>query len=329
MQIKILKPGILATIQDLGRKGFRSQGVPVSGAMDILSHRLANMILGNSEELPTIEFTYAAAEFECETDILIAYSGEGAHLHCNGERLNSDCPLFLRKGARVKLINNPDGARTYLAVAGGWDIAQTMGSCSTYITAKIGGMDGHSLMGGQKLKGCTLIRDTTTAILLRTIDEMEFEKRLRIFKPFFVSGQAKTIRVIRGREYDWFDKKATTSFTKDQFLVTLQSNRMGYQLDGVAMERNRHTELLSTAVTQGTIQVNGAGKLILLMADCQTTGGYPRIAQVALVDLPICAQLKPGDAISFKEISHDEAELLYIAQESALKKLNSAIISRL
>lgn len=329
MQIKILKPGILSTVQDLGRYSYRSQAVAVSGAMDTLSHRLANKVLGNPDGAPTIEFSYAAAEFICETDVLIAYSGAGAFLVHNGIQLISDSPVFLSKGSKVKLIHNPDGARTYLAIVGGWDVPGVMGSCSTYLTAKLGGINGGALIAAQLINANPLITNITTAIIRKFANLENAEKPLRIHRQSFLSAKRKTIRIFMAREHDWFEDSSIFSLLNEPFKIGRQSNRMGYQLEGNAMKRITQQELLSTAVTQGTIQVNGAGQLILLMADCQTTGGYPRIAQVAAIDLPLCAQLKPGDVINFKNISHDEAEKLYIAREKELKKLDAAIASRL
>jgi len=138
-------------------------------------------------------------------------------------------------------------------------------------------------------------------------------------------SEIKTVRVIPAREFTWFNGLSITNFLTEPYTLSQKSNRMGYHLNGPAIQRLNQQELLSTAVTPGTIQVTGDGSLILLMADCQTTGGYPRLAQVALVDMLLCAQLKPGDTVYFKEISWNEAEMLYIEQENDMQKLAASI----
>jgi antagonist of KipI len=130
---------------------------------------------------------------------------------------------------------------------------------------------------------------------------------------------------MRGNEFDWFDARSISVFLSTSYIIGRQSNRMGYHLEGAMIARTKNNELLSSAVMPGTIQVTGSGSMVLLMADCQTTGGYPRIAQVAAVDMPLCAQLKPGDSIFFKEISWRDAEMLYIEREQQLRQLTVAV----
>ncbi|RYD91884.1 MAG: allophanate hydrolase subunit 2 family protein, partial [Sphingobacteriales bacterium] len=138
----------------------------------------------------------------------------------------------------------------------------------------------------------------------------------------------KDLRVVPAREFNWFDSRSIIDFLSKPYTLSLRSNRMGYHLDGAPIHRVVKYELLSTAVTPGTIQVTGDGSMVLLMADCQTTGGYPRIAQVAAVDMPLCGQLKPGNTINFTDITHHEAEMLYIEREQQLHKLTAAVKSR-
>ncbi|MGM9479347.1 biotin-dependent carboxyltransferase family protein [Pedobacter sp. GSP4] len=328
MEISIFKAGLLTTVQDLGRFNYRSDGVPLSGAMDLFSARLANIALNNADDLATIEFTYAAAEFIADTDILIAYAGDGATLVTNEIKLPQHRPIFLPKGSIVKLQNNNNGARTYLAVAGGWDIPNVLGSRSTYLTAGFGGYNGRALQTKDQLSNIEKHVDNTLQIYNQLKgDKVNFTK-WGISTRMLSTSNRKTIRIIMGRESAWFDQKSITNLLSTPYKTGIDSNRMGINLEGQIMERNKKEELLSTAVIPGTIQVTGSGKMVLLMADCQTTGGYPRIAQVATVDLTLCAQLKPGDMIQFIEISQQASEKLYIERELEINAIKIAVNTR-
>jgi len=323
----------MSTIQDLGRHQYLSQAVPVSGAMDTLSARIANKAVGNQDNAAVIEFTYADAEFVAETDLLIAYAGEGAIFQSGQQILPPERPLFVPSGATIKLINNPSGSRTYLAVAGGWDVPEILGSKSTCLLAGFGGLEGRVLKRGDVLKNVQELTNNTQQIVHYFEEKLQKNsKKYKVGYPGWsiprqahLPADAKTIRVVPGNEFGWFNGRSIANFLSAPYIVGRQSNRMGYHLEGAAMERLKHQELLSTAVMPGTIQVTGSGSTVLLMADCQTTGGYPRIAQVAAVDMPLCAQLKPGDAIYFKDITRGEAEMLYIEREQQLHQLTIAV----
>jgi antagonist of KipI len=328
MKIRIKRAGLMATIQDLGRHYYLSQGVPVSGAMDGLSAQIANLSLGNDANDAVIEFTQSGASFVTEDDMLICLSGSGACLKTEIRRLPLHRPLFIPAGTNLYLENAPPGSRSYLAVAGGWQVPEALGSRSTYITARFGGLDGRFLKEKDILKSTGRFTAATTAIWNDLKGNAINYPNWGVARDLFLPGDLKSIRVMRGREFDWFDKASTGSFFSAEYVLGHNSNRMGYQLVGKPMQRAIEGELLSTAVTPGTIQVTNNGDLVLLMADCQTTGGYPRIASVAAVDLPLCAQLKPGDAINFKEISWKEAEKLYIQHQLELRKLAVTIRQR-
>ncbi|MEO6151045.1 MAG: biotin-dependent carboxyltransferase family protein [Mucilaginibacter sp.] len=328
MRLRIIKPGLMSTIQDMGRILYLSQAVPVSGAMDMLSARLANITVGNDEHDAVIELTYAGAEFVAETAMLIAYAGDGAILTAGTQQLPPEKPLFIPAGTTIRLISNPAGSRTYLAVAGGWDVPLVLGSRSTYITAALGGMQGRALLQGDLLKHTGELSPVSVAILnslsAEGINYPHWGLPIRLLLP----ADRKAIRIVPAHEFNWFDSRSVIDFLTTSYTLGINSNRMGYHLDGAPINRLVNDELLSTAVTPGTIQVTGNGSMILLMADCQTTGGYPRIAQVAAVDLPLCGQLKPGDAINFKDITAHEAGMLYIELEKQLQKLSIAVKSR-
>ncbi len=309
----------------MGRKNYRSQAVPVSGAMDALSAALANKAVGNNDGDAVIEFTQAGAEFFTDSDVLIALSGDGACLNCGNKRLPPDRPVFVPAQTRLSLENNKEGSRAYLAVAGGWDVPQVLGSRSTYITAQIGGLDGRRLAENDKLSHGVNLSPLSQSIVNSLKGDAVNFPNWAIARSLFLSANRKIIRVIPGKEFNWFDADSATHFFSKAFAVGNNSNRMGYHLKGPLMSRTMEGELLSTSVTPGTIQVTNDGSLILLMADCQTTGGYPRIAQVAEVDLPLSAQLKPGDEIYFTELSWKDAERLYLEQQKDLQMLSRAI----
>lgn len=318
----------MSTIQDLGRWGYLSQGVPLSGAMDTLSARIANLAVGNTVHEAIIEFTYGNAAFRTEGNLLLAYSGDGAVLTTGSLLLPADRPVYVPSGTEIRLSNNPRGCRTYLAVAGGWEAAEVLGSRSTYTTASFGGYEGRALLAGDMLHAGA-DRSDITEEWYRSLQGTAINyPHWAIARWLFVPADRNTVRVVPAREFTWFEGKSVVDLLSDPFTVSTKSNRMGYHLEGPAIHRSVSSELLSTAVTPGTLQVTGHGGLLLLMADCQTTGGYPRIAQVAAVDMPLCAQLKPGDTIYFKEISRHEAEKLYIHRENQLNKLATALAIR-
>jgi antagonist of KipI len=325
MRIRIIKPGILSTIQDLGRKLYLSQAVPVSGAMDTLSARIANMAIGNDDNAAVIEFTYADAEFMTETDALIAYAGDGTILQVGELVIPAEKPVFIPAYTSIQLINNPAGSRTYLAIAGGFDVPEVLGSRSTFITAKTGGFEGRSLQAGDTLYSAETLTTTTVNIFEKLKGQTITYPAWSIARRMFLPADTKRIRIVPAHEFSWFHGLAIVNFLSEPYTLSMNSNRMGYHLDGEPITRIIKNELLSTAVTPGTIQVTGNGSMVLLMADCQTTGGYPRIAQVAAVDLPLCGQLKPGDAIYFEDISHQNAEMLYIEREHELQQIRQAI----
>lgn len=328
MNICILKPGLLSTIQDMGRRYFLSQGVPFSGALDTLSARIANKAVGNSDDEAVCEFTYADAQFKAETDILIAYAGDGAKLISGEQKLPAERPLFILSGSIIELVNNSAGSRTYLSIAGGWNVPDVMGSKSTYITAAFGGIEGRHFRAGDILNSADPLTDISGNILNRLKGAQINYPEWSIPRQLLLPSERKNIRVAPGPEFGWFDSSSVVDFLTTPYTLSRQSNRMGYHLEGAVIRRTKTEELLSTAVVPGTLQVTGGGSMVLLMADCQTTGGYPRIAQVAAVDLPLCGQLKPGDVINFTEISRQDAEKLYLEREQQLHRLSIAVKNR-
>lgn len=312
--LTILKQGLLTTIQDLGRFGFQKYGVIASGAMDHLSHRLANILVGNSESEATIEMTIIGPTIQFEKDCVIAICGADFNPLLNGNLIAMWKPLMVSKGSILEIGTVNRGCRGYLAVSGGFAIETILNSKSTYLRGKMGGFNGRPLQendqitfgqAGKSIKVNNNWRPTT--------------KLVPNLSP------TKLIRVIKGRQHERFNEESKHAFFTTPYEVTINSDRMGFRLTGSKLSLKQPEEMISEGVSFGTIQVPIEGNPIILMADCQTTGGYPKIAQVVTVDLPHLAQAKPGDTIRFTEISHEEAQRLYLRRESIIKIMKKAI----
>jgi antagonist of KipI len=329
MGLRILKPGVLSTIQDLGRWGYQAAGVPVSGAMDRYSMQLANMLCGNPPGLPVIETAWHGAQFLAESDLLLSCCGGGASLHVNGVAVPHDRPVFIPAYSLLTLDPTRRGFYTYLAVAGGFRAGQVMGSASTYTPSKLGGIGGNALQAGLMLDAGM----DKTGLSLRIEASLQQEPGLVSYPAWGIGQDAVSIdntviRATEGPEYHWFDPAAADAFWQSFFTLSVRSNRMGSRLEGHRIQATAAGELLSTAVTRGTVQVTLDGTPVVLMADAQTTGGYPRIAQVAAVDIPQLVQLRPGEGFRFSRISGEQAEELYLEQETKLRQVQRNIALR-
>lgn len=329
MSLEILKPGLLTTIQDTGRYGYQKQGVMVNGPMDSFALRIANLLVGNDEREGALEITLLGPKIRFAEQMLIAVCGADLSPRIGGQPLPSWRPVLVQAGSVLEFGASAEGCRAYLAVAGSFAVPEVLGSRSTFLRAGIGGYQGRALQAGDVLT-------------LRSSSE---QARLRIAQlagvagndPFIATDWAVSrellpayrtnpvLRVMRGAQFDEFEPASQAQFWGSAFTVTPQSDRMGYRLQGELLALSEARELLSEAVTAGTIQVPSDGQPIILLADRQTTGGYPKIAQIAAVDLPVIAQVKPGEHVRFQEISVAEAEALYIARERELQLFKQGI----
>ncbi|WP_174732436.1 biotin-dependent carboxyltransferase family protein [Mesobacillus harenae] len=324
--IKILKPGLLSSIQDLGRYGYQKYGVIASGVMDPLAHRLANLLVGNNELEPTMEISLLGPTIQFEEDMLISIAGADLSPTINGEAVSPWRPIFVKKGAELKFGYAKYGCRAYLAAAGGFAVPSVMESKSTYLRAEIGGYNGRALKEGDILKV------TPPSVLSQKIFESLKGNQLFTEMDWTVAADLlpdladqSRIRVIPGRQFSLFNKDSQIAIFNDPFEVTAQSDRMGYRLKGKEMALEKQEDMISEAVSFGSIQVPPDGNPIVLLADRQTTGGYPKIGQIATVDLPLIAQAKPGDSISFTEVTHEEAQRLYLEREEKIQQLKQGI----
>ena len=301
----VLNAGMFTTVQDLGRMGQRAAGVPSGGAMDAMAARLANLLVGNAEDTAVVELTLLGPEIEFLGDALIAVGG-AEFAGCASWR-----PVRVAAGERIKFGAAVKGCRGYLAVAGGIAVPVVLGSRSTYARAGLGGFGGRALLAGDVVPVNTRPRQ---------MDEHWWLDR-RVLPDYSASP---TVRVVPGAQAGEFDG----AWRGREFRVTPQSDRMGMRLAGEKLVRAGGRELLSSAVAPGTVQVPPDGQPIVLMADAQTIGGYPQLAHVIGVDLPLLAQLRPGDTVRFQEVTLGDAHQLWLAREYALAMLREGLAQK-
>ncbi|WP_263620687.1 5-oxoprolinase subunit C family protein [Halobacillus yeomjeoni] len=327
--IKLAKSGLLTTIQDLGRIGYQKYGVIASGAMDSESHRIANLLVGNDGDHPTMEITLMGPVIEFQEDALIAICGGDLSAMVDGERVELWKPIYIKQGSELRFGNPKQGFRAYLAIAGGFDVPYVMNSGSTYLRAGIGGFEGRALEKGDEIP----VGDPSMPSLsmMESLKELAGEEHFCsaswFASPEFVPNAHSgcEIRVTEGREFELFSEESQEKFFEQAYQIDSKSDRMGYRLKGSKLKLNEKVDMISEAVAFGTVQVPSEGNPIILLADRQTTGGYPKIAQVASVDLPKLAQLKPGEKIIFKKITHEQSQKLWIQREMEIKQLKRGI----
>lgn len=292
MEMKIIRPGMLTTVQDLGRTGHRQIGLPRGGAMDAFALRLANLLVGNEGGAAGLEMTMTGAEVEFSDDTLVAVAGADMG-GIEGLR-----PHLVKAGERLKFGPAKNGCRTCLAVAGGLAIEPVLGGCGTDLRSGLGGWEGRALRAGDVLK--------VQAVKREVIGRWSINRDIL---PLYSAGPK--VRVVVGAEAAEF----SGGISRPEFVISAKSDRMGVRLEGAQLTRPHARELLSSAVAPGTVQVPPDGLPIVLMADAQTIGGYPRIAHVITADLPLMAQLRPGDKVRFVNVKLAEAHRVRLKQE--------------
>lgn len=294
--IKIIKPGLLTTVQDKGRYSYQKFGVPVSGVMDSFSHRVSNLLVGNDLFEAVLEVTLLGPEIEFLDDCVIAITGGNLSPMINKKSINMWKSIYAKKGDILSFGQIKNGCRSYISFAGGIDVPLVMGSKSTYIKGKIGGYEGRSLVSKDILKMGSP-KDNFKSLKGRTIHLNH--------KPIYTNEFE--VRVILGPQDDYFTDKGINTFLSSQYVITNECDRMGYRLDGEKIEHIKGADIISDGIAFGAIQIPDNGKPIIMMADRQTTGGYTKIAHIISSDLSKIAQAKPGDKINFKSISIEEA----------------------
>lgn len=318
--ISVIKPGLFTTIQDLGRYGFQKDGVVVSGAMDHYAHRLANYLVGNEDDAPTLEVTLIGPKLHFDVDAVISICGGNLSPSINGKPIPMWKSIFIKKKEVLQFGNIVHGARSYLAVSGGFHVPMVMNSASTYARGKFGGFYGRALQQHD-----TLTISPLSEFAKRIKEQLVRNGNSNWTVPHSTTYSPSKIRVMKGRQFEKFSSINREHFLNSSYKIEANSDRMGYRFEGQSLFLSKKEEMLSEAVTFGTIQITTEGKPIILLADRQTTGGYPKIAQVASVDFPSLAQMKPGDIIKFELITVDEAQQLFRERERNIQLIKTGI----
>ncbi len=315
MSIKIIRAGILATVQDSGRTGFRSIGVGSAGAMDLFAMKASNYLCGNDGNEAVIEINFPAPEILFEQDAIVSITGADFSANINDNPVLPWRTLLVKKGSVLKFKRPVSGARAYLAVSGGWQSGKWLGSYSTHLKLSVGGHSGRALQKDDTISFPAANNFFGNKILPAFIPGAELEK---VYQP------ANNIRCLPAPEYAMLTESNKRKLEQLQFVISHQSDRMGYRLKNEPLMPEQPFELLSSAVDMGTIQLLPDGTTIILMADHQTTGGYPRVATVIKTDLPKLAQASPGQALNFTMICLAEAETCYTNMQRSLEEIKQA-----
>lgn len=303
-RVTVIGPGLLSTIQDLGRWGHQSSGVPVAGALDSFSHRLANALVGNARDAATLEITLVGPELRFEDDAVIAVTGADLDPTLESRAVPMNEAVMCRPGSVLRFGARHGGARAYVAFDGGLLTPAVLGSRATHVLSRIGGLNGRALRPGDAL------------VLGERRAPPPRRPRSAAAPP-----RSSTIRILPGPQDDAFAPGTLDALVSARFEVAPQSDRMGYRLGGARLSGSPRGTLISGPTFTGAIQVPPSGEPVVLMADRQTTGGYPQIATVISADLPSAGQLAPGDEVRFALCSRAEAVAALIGQEGILLAL--------
>lgn len=297
MSIKVITPGMLSTIQDGGRKGFAAMGFNASGVMDVRSYHIANALVGNFTDEAVIEMTYLGGSFKFLESNYIAITGADMSPKLDGVPVEMYTTVFVKQDETLTFSAAKSGMRAYIAVRGGIDVPVIMGSRSTNLKCKLGGLDGRPLKAGD-IVPCRDVYD-------------EFHKHLIHSAPKEDFGSDEiTVRVLLGPQDDYFTDHGIKTFLNSTYTVTNKSDRMGCKLSGEKIEYKNTVDIISDGIVFGSIQIPRTGNPIIMLADRQTTGGYAKIATVISVDLPLLAQARPGTKVRFELIDRQKAERL-------------------
>ena len=301
MAVKIVLPGAVMTVQDGGRYGYQEAGVQVSGAMDQMSFRNANYLVGNEETEAVLEVTLFGGTLEFTEDTITAITGADMEPVVDGDPVEMNCPLLIRKGQTLTLGMTRQGCRTYLAFAGGIDVPLVMGSRSTNLKCAFGGYGGRALKAGDVLK--------------LGKPKLSFDRVKKRRTKGIEEGKIIEVRAVPGPQQEYFTEAGEKAFYNGIYTITDQSDRMGYRLKGPLAESKNGTDIISDAIPLGAVQIPPSGQPIVLLADRQTTGGYAKIAVVCSFDIPKLVQGRPGDKVRFLKTDVKTVQKLYRKQE--------------
>lgn len=316
--IKIIKPGLFTTVQDSGRMGLQRYGIPVAGAMDDFSFRTANILVGNHENSAALETTFMGPSIEIEFDGLIAITGANMEPKLNDNKIRMWRSIEVHKGDNLVFSGASEGLRSYIAFGGGLGVPEILKSRSTYVRGSLGGHNGRKLMEGDEIP----------------VDSSNSNAEAgKFIYPGYIPRYIKEnmVRVILGPQDDHFSPEVIETFLSSPYKITAEADRMGYRLEGPTLTHVKGPDIISDGIVFGSVQVPGHGSPIVMMADRQTTGGYTKIATVISADLPLLAQMGPGDTINFQEVSIEEGQNIYAQYEENISNIkfrveNSSII---
>jgi len=286
--LTVLEGGLLTTVQDLGRWGYQRYGVPVAGAMDACALQAANRLVGNEPGEAALEITVAGPTLQASDNCLVAVTGGDLGPRVNGRPLPMWLAVFVRRGSVIDFAGRRSGARAYLAVAGGIAVPPVLGSRATYLSGGFGGYQGRALRAGDVLP----LGHAPADLLALAGQGLPPEARP-------VYAEAPTVHAIPGPQDDYFTTEALATFFASEYVVSATADRMGYRLQGPRLAHRGPAEIISTGMVTGAVQVPADGQPIVLMADHQTSGGYPVIATVVSADIPLLAQCLPGSRLRF------------------------------
>jgi antagonist of KipI len=297
MSLEIVKAGLLSTFQDAGRIGYGAQGIHPTGAMDLEALFLANALVGNPDTMAAIEMHFPIGILCFHEDALMAMTGANCQPMLNGEALSMNEPVLVKAGSILTGARPIDGVRSYLAIAGGWNLPFWLGSASTDRAAQAGGWEGRALQKGDRIR---YGKQFQLQQLLSLPTSMHISVSVR--------SNSNNIRLIAGPECHQLDQAASDLLVGQSYVISSQSDRMGIRLQGEQPVRYESDPLISCSAFMGTMQLLPNGELILLMADHPTTGGYPRVAHLPYFEWSRLAQTRPGEAIRFTWIELMEAQ---------------------
>jgi biotin-dependent carboxylase-like uncharacterized protein len=312
MGIRILKSGMMTTVQDLGRTGYQKQGFSVAGVMDVRSFKIANLLLDNPENEAVLEFTLIGPTLEFTSATIISITGGDFQPTVNGEPVPMYTALYINKGDILKFGSARTGSRGYVAFSSYLDVPVVMGSRCTNMKSSLGGFKGRKLQTDDYL-GFRIKRRYLPFFLSRKLDINEFDQ------------METELRVVMGPQDDLFTKQGIETFLTQEYTVTSDFDRMGCRLDGPFIASKDGSDIISDGIAFGAIQVPAHGKPIILLSDRQTTGGYAKIATVASVDIPKLVQRKIDDKIRFRAITVQEAQKLYLDEIKELDAMRAII----
>ena len=298
MSVKVIIPGALTTVQDAGRYGYQSSGIQTSGVMDHKAYEEANALVGNTGGEAVLEATLFGGMMEVTADTVAAVAGADMEPKVNNVPCGMNRPVLLRAGDTLSLDMAKSGCRSYIAFAGGVDVPVVLGSRATNMKCRMGGYKGRPLQTGDAFE---------TGLWGEEAAERYEEVRDRSF-PAEAYTSPIEVRVIEGPQAEYFTEKGKETFYSARYTISDQSDRMGYRLEGEAIESVDGTDIISDGIAFGAVQVPASGRPIVLLADRQTTGGYAKIATVCSFDIPRLVQGKPGDTVCFRRISLEEAQ---------------------